>query len=86
MPPGGPFFIEIKVALAAALKAQRTGQEMSQTEVARRLHSSQSRVAKMEAADRSVTVDLLLRSLLGLGGTRETVIAALAAVSPVVSE
>jgi len=45
--------------------------------VARRLHSSQSRVAKMEAADPSVTVDLLIRSILRLGGTRETVAAAL---------
>jgi len=74
-------FIEVKVALAAALRALRTGQAMSQVEAARRLHSSQSRVAKMESADPSVTVDLLLRSFLRLGGSRETMIAALAAVS-----
>jgi predicted XRE-type DNA-binding protein len=57
---------------------------LSQVEAAQRLHSSQSRVAKMEAADRSVSVDLLLRSLLRLGGTRERMVAALASVvSPV---
>lgn len=74
-------FIEVKVALAAALRAQRIGQAMSQVEAAKRLHSSQSRVAKMEAADRSVTLDLLLRSFLRLGGSRESVVAALAPVS-----
>lgn len=73
-------FIEVKVALAAALRALRTGQAMSQVEAARRLHSSQSRVAKMEAADPSVSVDLLLRSILRLGGTRRDMVAALATV------
>ena len=33
--------------------------------------SSQSRVAKMEAADASVSVDLLIRSLLKLGAARK---------------
>jgi len=40
---------------------------------ARKLGSSQSRVAKMEAGDPSVTVDLLIRSLLTLGATTKTV-------------
>ena len=71
-------FIEVKVALALALKGLRTGQALSQAEAAKRLHSSQSRVARMEVADRSVTVDLLLRSFLRLGGTRETLLTALA--------
>jgi len=70
-------FINIKTDLAATFRKQRLDQELSQVVVARRLHSSQSRVAKMEAADPSVTVDLLIRSILRLGGTRETVAAAL---------
>ena len=70
-------FIEVKVALAAALRGLRVEQAMSQVDVARRLHSSQSRVAKMEAADKSVSVDLLLRSFLRMGGTRERMVAAL---------
>jgi len=69
-------FIEIKVALASALRARRVEQHLSQTEAAKRLRSSQSRVAKMEAADESVSVDLLLRSFLKLGGTRAKVAAA----------
>ena len=70
-------YVEVKAALAEALRQRRLEQRLSQTEAAKRLHSSQSRVAKMEAGDRSVTVDLLLLSFLKLGGTREMVAAAI---------
>ena len=70
-------FIEMKVALAATLRQRRVDQHLSQVAVAKRLRSSQSRVAKMELADKTVTVDLLIRSILKLGGTREMVAAAL---------
>ncbi len=36
----------------------------------KRLGSSQSRIAKTEAADASVSIDLLVRSLLGIGASR----------------
>jgi len=42
---------------------------ITQAALAERLGSSQSRVAKMEAADRSVTLDLIMRSLLAVGAT-----------------
>ena len=45
----------------------------TQLQVARRLGSSQSRVAKMEAADASVSLDLLIKSLLALGASRSEV-------------
>ena len=51
---------------------------MTQTELARRIKSSQSRVAKMEAADGSVSLDLLIRSLLALGATRKDLATAIA--------
>lgn len=60
-------YIEMKIALSQALKQVRQRRNLTQTDVAERLHSSQSRVAKMEAGDRSVSVDLLVRSLLALG-------------------
>jgi Helix-turn-helix domain len=60
-------FVEFKLALSKTLQALRTAQELSQVEVAKRLRSSQSRVAKMEASDPSVSVDLLVRSLFKLG-------------------
>jgi len=70
-------FIEVKVALAAVLRRQRTSCHLSQVEAAKQLHSSQSRVAKMEAADPSVSVDLLLRAILKLGGNRRALAEAL---------
>src|ERR1044071_9440665 len=61
--------VEMKVRLSGALRARRTAMHLSQADLAKRLGSSQSRVAKMEAADRTVSIDLLLRGLLALGAT-----------------
>ena len=66
-------FIETKLALAAGLRQWREQLGLTQTEVAKRFGSSQSRVAKMEAADKTVTTDLLLRSLYRLGAGRRDV-------------
>ncbi len=62
--------IEMRLALADSLKQRRLARHLSQEQFAREIGSSQSRVAKMEAADPSVTIDLLLRSLLALGVSR----------------
>jgi helix-turn-helix protein len=61
--------VEMKLRLSRALRARRTALNLSQVALAKRLGSSQSRVAKMEAADRTVSTDLLLRALLALGAT-----------------
>jgi predicted XRE-type DNA-binding protein len=66
-------FVEIKLALSHALRARRQQAQLSQAAVAKQLGSSQSRVAKMEAGDASVTLDLLIRALLALGATKKTV-------------
>ncbi len=66
-------FVETKLALAAGLRQWREHLGLTQTEAARRFRSSQSRVAKMEAADQTVTTDLLLRSLFRLGASRRDV-------------
>jgi len=71
-------FIEMKLALAADLRARRRARRLNQTQVARMVGSSQSRVAKMEAADPSVSIDLLFRALLQLGAEREDLAEALA--------
>ena len=57
-------FVELKLTLSASLKKCRTSQGLSQSELAKRLRSSQSRVAKMEASDPAVSLDLLVRALL----------------------
>jgi DNA-binding XRE family transcriptional regulator len=63
--------IETKLALAAGLRQRREKLGLTQSAFARRLGSSQSRVAKMEAADRSVSLDLLFRGLFLLGASRQ---------------
>ena len=59
--------VEIKLALSRGLLGRRERMHMSQAALARRIGSSQSRVAKMEAGDPSVSLDLLVRTLLALG-------------------
>ena len=63
-------FVEIKLALACAFADLRKELRYTQGQVAKLLGSSQSRVAKMEAGDSTVSLDLLTRGLLVLGATR----------------
>jgi DNA-binding XRE family transcriptional regulator len=69
--PGEAEFVEIKLALARRLRQLREAQHWTQAELARRIGSSQSRVAKMEAGDSTVSVDLLVRCLLAAGANRK---------------
>jgi ribosome-binding protein aMBF1 (putative translation factor) len=62
--------IEVRLDLAERLRTMRQEGGVSQAELARRIGSSQSRVAKMEAGDASVSIELLLRALFQLGATR----------------
>lgn len=64
-------FIRVKLALAEFLKNKRLHKNYSQTDLAKYIKSSQSRVAKMEKGDPTVTIDLLVQSLLALGTTRK---------------
>jgi DNA-binding XRE family transcriptional regulator len=66
-------YIELKLELAKRLKAARIRCRLTQKELAMRIDSSQSRVAKMEVGDRSVSLDLLIKSLLALGVTNEDI-------------
>ena len=65
--------IDLRVSLAAELRRRRRARNLSQAALAKRLGSSQSRVAKMEAGDPSVSLDLLIRSLLTSGSTNEDI-------------
>jgi predicted transcriptional regulator len=70
-------YIETKRALAAYLHEQRLKKHLTQTELAAQLETSQSRVAKMEAGDPTVTVDLLLQALYRIGTKRRQLAALL---------
>ena len=69
----------MKLSLSETLRKERENKTLSQVQLARLIASSQSRVAKMEAADSSVSLDLLVKSLLALGVARKKVARALAA-------
>jgi DNA-binding transcriptional regulator YiaG len=64
-------YIELRRALSRLLREARQKLHLTQVQVAARLRTSQSRLAKMEKADPTVSSDLLLRSLFQLGLTRK---------------
>ena len=63
----------LRIALIDAVKQSRLKRNLSQTDLAGRMQSSQSRVAKLEAGDTSVSLDLIVRALLATGATRRDV-------------
>ena len=62
--------VAMKLALASELRGLRLEQKLTQQELAKRLGSSQSRVAKMEVADKSVSIELFVKSLITLGASQ----------------
>jgi transcriptional regulator with XRE-family HTH domain len=64
-------YIDLRVRLAAALKARRRAANLSQKAFATVMRSSQSRIAKVEANNHTVSLDLLIRSLIALGVTMD---------------
>jgi DNA-binding XRE family transcriptional regulator len=63
-------FLDLKLALARSLRERRVRKGLTQAQLAELIESSQSRVAKMEAGDRTVSLDLLVRSLLAMGTSK----------------
>ncbi|MGE0639335.1 MAG: helix-turn-helix domain-containing protein [Thermoanaerobaculia bacterium] len=70
--------VDLRLTLGRSLRDRRTRRGLTQSELARQLGSSQSRVAKMEAADASVSLDLLIRSLVALGARSKEIARAIA--------
>ncbi len=66
-------YIELKLMLGQNLKKRRLQKKLTQVELAKLLKSNQSRVAKMESGDPSVSIDLLVKSLLALGTTKKDI-------------
>lgn len=60
--------IEIKLALSRKLRERRQ-RRMTQMQLAEKLQSSQSRIAKAETGDGSVSLELLVRALLATGAS-----------------
>ena len=71
--PDESAYLKIKLKLSESLKQQRQRKRITQSELAQIMKSSQSRIAKMEAGDPTVSIDLLVRSLLALGTSQSEV-------------
>ena len=69
--PAEAELVELKVQLALLVKEQRKRHNFSQDALAQKMGSSQSRVAKIESGDPSVSLDLIFRALLNIGVTRQ---------------
>jgi len=63
-------YVDLKLTLNETLKQRRQSKNLTQLELAKMMKFNQSRVAKMEAGDPSVSLDFLIRSLLALGTTK----------------
>lgn len=68
--PDEEAILDLKLSLGQELRSRRHSRNWTQAEFAKRIRSSQSRVAKMESGDPSVSFDLMIRSLLATGATR----------------
>jgi DNA-binding XRE family transcriptional regulator len=66
-------YIDIKIALSQMIRELRRQQKLTQQQIAKLIGSSQSRVAKIEAGDPSVSIDLQVKSLIKMGATKEDV-------------
>ncbi|MGE0626160.1 MAG: helix-turn-helix transcriptional regulator [Pseudomonadales bacterium] len=66
-------YLEMRLLLIQKLRSLRERRKMSQVELAKMIGSSQSRIAKIEAGDPSVSTDLILKAILALGATRSQI-------------
>ncbi|WP_406694583.1 helix-turn-helix domain-containing protein [Singulisphaera sp. Ch08] len=67
--------VEFRVALARAIREGREEKGLTQKQLADLIGSSQSRIAKVEAATDEVTVDLMLKALVAVGRELTAVVA-----------
>ena len=67
--PEDEALVNIRLALYRKLKEARLRSGLTQTALAAKIGSSQSRLAKAEAGDASISIDLLLRATLAAGVT-----------------
>ncbi|SRR5581483_12144908 len=60
--------LELRLAVSRAVRRLRQEQHLTQQQLAAKLKSSQSRVAKLEMGAADVSLDLLFRGLFAVGG------------------
>jgi transcriptional regulator with XRE-family HTH domain len=70
--------VEMKVAIAEAIRHLRESRSLSQADLARLLGSGQSRVSKLERSSEATSLDTLFRCMLVLGASRRDLAKAIA--------
>ena len=65
--------VETKIALTRGLRRQRRESNLTQTDVARAMNTSQSRVARIEAGDPSVSLELVFKALYTVGMSHQDI-------------
>src|SRR4051812_2789892 len=60
--------VDLRTSLSQTVRRLRTRKRLTQSQLAVKLRSSQSRVAKLEAGAADVSLDLLFRGLFAVGG------------------
>jgi DNA-binding XRE family transcriptional regulator len=71
LPADDAAYLELKLVLSEQVRAYRRAKQLTPAQMARLIGSSPSRVTKIESGDASVSLDLMIRSLLALGATRQ---------------
>ena len=74
--------IEFRLMVGRGVRRLREGHDLTQQQLAERIGSSQSRVAKIEAASSEVSLDLMLRGFFSAGGRLTDLIPPRAAPEP----
>jgi ribosome-binding protein aMBF1 (putative translation factor) len=72
--------VALKLSLISAVKKSRIKRKLSQLDLAQRMKSSQSRIAKIEAGDPSVSLDLIVRALIASGAKARDIQAAFTSI------
>lgn len=75
-------YMDLRLKLSDAVRQLRQEKHLTQVQLAELLHSSQSRIAKAEAADDAVSLDLLIRSLLAMGASNQDLAKVIASSPP----
>jgi hypothetical protein len=60
--------VELRIMVGQATRRRREAQQLTQKQVAVKIKSSQSRVAKIEAGAADVSLDLIFRGFFAVGG------------------
>jgi DNA-binding XRE family transcriptional regulator len=71
--------IDMRIALGKKIRVARERQQLTQSDLAKRIRSSQPRVAKIESGEEGVSLDLMTKAALAVGMTRKQIAKAIAA-------